>query len=84
MWNQILTVCEFEVLPHSINRALPTIYKALDGQSDVPQYKRLAGVTKKNWVENMRRVHRLIPVLVEADAKGVKVVILKTNSGAFS
>ncbi len=83
MWNQILTVCEFEVLPHSINRALPTIYKALDGQSDVPQYKRLAGVTKKNWVENMRRVHRLIPVLVEADAKGVKVVILKGLAISF-
>jgi len=83
MWNQILAECEFGVLPHSINRALPTIYKALDGQSDVPQYKRLAGVTKKNWIENMRRVESLIPVLVEADIKGVKVVVLKGLAISF-
>jgi hypothetical protein len=83
MWNQILAECEFGDLPHSINRALPTIYKALDGQSDVPQYKRLAGVTKKNWIENMRRVERLIPVLVEADTKGIKVVVLKGLAISF-
>jgi len=83
MWNQILAECEFGALPHSINRALPTIYKALDGHRDVPQYKRLAGVTKKNWIENMRRVERLIPVLVEADTKGVKVVVLKGLAISF-
>ena len=47
IWNQVLTECEFGALPYSINRAFPTIYKALDGQSDAPKYKRLAGVTKK-------------------------------------
>ena len=83
MWNQVLAECEFGVLPHSINRALPTIYRALEGQSDVPQYKRLAGVTKKNWVENMRRVDGLIPVLVEADATGIKVVVLKGLAISF-
>ena len=83
IWNQVLTECEFGVLPYSINRAFPTIYKALDGQSDAPQYKRLAGVTKKNWVENMRRVQQLIPVLAEADAKGIKVVILKGLAISF-
>lgn len=59
------------------------MFKCLTGQSDIPEYKRLAGITKKNWVENMRRVQRLLLILAEADAKGIKVVILKGMAISF-
>ena len=77
MWDQILQECEFENLPHSINRALPTVFKAFAGQGDVYNYTRLAGITKKNWVENMRRMQGILPILTLAQQKGIRVVILK-------
>jgi hypothetical protein len=83
MWKQVLDESEFDSLPHSINRALPTLFKTLDGNSDVAQYKRLAGITKKNWAENMMRAQRLVPLLRAAEEKGIKVVILKGLAISF-
>lgn len=83
MWNQVLQECEFGDLPHSINRSLPMIFKALNGNSDVPEYKRLAGIARKNWVENMGRAQRLMPVLVAASDQGIKIVILKGMAVSF-
>ena len=82
-WNQVLQECEFGDLPHSINRSLPMVFKALNGNSDVLEYKRLAGIARKNWVENMGRAQRLMPVLAAASDQGIKIVILKGMAISF-
>ena len=83
MWNQVLKECEFGELPHSINRSLPMVFKALNGNSDVLEYKRLAGIARKNWVENMGRAQKLMPILVAASDQGIKIVILKGMAISF-
>ena len=82
-WSNVLQVKDFGSLPHSINRAIPQIFTALRGQSQAPEYQRLAGFTKRNWVENVGRLNYILPILDSANRAGIKVVVLKGMAISF-
>ena len=82
-WNQVLQVKDFGSLPHSINRAIPQIFNSLRGQNQALEYQRLAGFTKRNWVENIGRLNYVLPILESANRAGVRVVVLKGMAISF-
>lgn len=81
-WNLLNELVPFDLLPHTVIRAMPQIYINLQGEEDVTERPRLRGVYRASWSNNAMRFAASHELFSTFNNRGVSYRVIKGGAMA--